>query len=494
MFTGMVRGIVPQQLRWTLLAALVCACGAVKQIADAPSGQLDAHVDSMSSGSDAMPQPPPTFTAMTPDWGSTAGGTNVKITGTGFTATNVAVSFGVNQGTVTVISDTEIRVVTPAGPHAKVAIKITSDGGSVDVPMQWRYLAPLYAGEGRGGFLGSLYTVDPVTGTSTAVGPIGFGVTGLAISPAGILFGCTTTPSGMQHLITIDPYTGSATDVGRLLNGTTQSGSTDLAFIGSRLVGWRTNLLDINVGNGAVTVGGASGITGGVGNGLAADAAGNLFLAPAKANGNLYRVDTTTGAAGMAKLMTGPTDSLNALTFVGATMYANGGTGTGPTATETLYTIVPGTGAVTRVGPMPIETDALAGIPTQPPLAFAPTGDPAPIEREPTSAYVAAPSPPPETVSIAGVSRLTSDVTVLGADEDFGGISHRVVHLRALASLAHGAKTVVFADTSGATRTAVLGDPSIALVPNQRGALKLIDTRVGFKKIFGPVASMRFVP
>jgi hypothetical protein len=489
------------QLRLTLIAVGVAACGTVTPgLSDGPIDSLpglpDGRVDAPPGSPDAMPQPAPTFTSITPDWGSTAGGTNVKITGTGFTATNLTVTFGTGKGVITVLSDTEIKVVSPPGPHAKVAMAISSDGGSVAIPTPWRYLAPLYAAEGRSGFLGSLYTVDPGTSASTAVGPIGFGLTGLAIAPDGTLYGCTTTPTGMQHLITVDPYTGTGTDIGRLLvGGTTQSGSTDLTFLGSRLLGWGGVMLDINVANGAVTKAGASGITANGGNGLAADAAGNLYLAPAHANGNLYRIDTTTGAAGIARLMNGPTDFLNALTFVGGTMYASGTTGTGPGATETLYTIVPGTGAVARVGALPIETDAIAGIPVQPPVAFIGRAPPEPRREAPIASAapreIALP-PAPELVSIDGRARAVTDVAALGVDQDVGGITRRVVPVRALAALAQGAKTVVLVDESGAAREVSLADASLALAPNQHGDLKLIDTRVGFHKIFGPVASMRF--
>ena len=68
---------------------------------------------------------PPTVTAISPSAGSTAGGTSVSITGTGF-ASGDSVSFGgVAATSVTVNSATSITAVAPAGSAGTVAVTVT---------------------------------------------------------------------------------------------------------------------------------------------------------------------------------------------------------------------------------------------------------------------------------------------------------------------------------------------------------------------------------
>ena len=62
-----------------------------------------------------------------------------------------------------------------------------------------------------------LYTIDPVSATSSLVGYLGFqiGEGGLAFDPtSGVLYGMSHTIDGVRHLFTIDPQTGLGTDVG----------------------------------------------------------------------------------------------------------------------------------------------------------------------------------------------------------------------------------------------------------------------------------------
>ncbi len=71
--------------------------------------------------------PVPTVTAVSPNTGTTAGGTGVTITGTGFTGAT-AVDFGANAATgVTVNSDTSISATSPAG-SGTVDVTVTDAG------------------------------------------------------------------------------------------------------------------------------------------------------------------------------------------------------------------------------------------------------------------------------------------------------------------------------------------------------------------------------
>jgi hypothetical protein len=74
--------------------------------------------------------PAPTVTSLSPAAGPVAGGTAVTIAGTGFTGAT-SVQFGANPGTaVTVVSDTQITVTSPAGAVGAVAVTVTTTAGT----------------------------------------------------------------------------------------------------------------------------------------------------------------------------------------------------------------------------------------------------------------------------------------------------------------------------------------------------------------------------
>jgi hypothetical protein len=215
---------------------------------------------------------------------------------------------------------------------------VTTDGGTASAAIKFRYLSPLYAADGRGVTSGNLYTVDPTNARSTFVGALGVAVTGLALSPSGILFGATAAKGG-GALVTIDPYTARATTIGPFLTAANAAaGTPDLAFEGARLLGWHgISLTVIDPATARVAPFAGQGRLGGMG--LASAGPGVLLLA----NGvNLATVNTTNGI-----LTAGPTlssnKSMNSLTFVGVTLYGSQSTTALPNAT-TLVTINPATG------------------------------------------------------------------------------------------------------------------------------------------------------
>jgi len=73
--------------------------------------------------------PTPNVTLVTPDGGSTAGGTEVTITGTGFTGAT-SVTFDGLEATMIAITDTSITVITPPHAAGPVSVLITTPAGT----------------------------------------------------------------------------------------------------------------------------------------------------------------------------------------------------------------------------------------------------------------------------------------------------------------------------------------------------------------------------
>lgn len=87
--------------------------------------------------------PAPTVSTVSPNSGSTAGGTSVIIAGSGF-ANGASVLFGRNRATnVTVVDDTTITATTPAGTTGTVDVTVTnSDSQSGTAVAAYTYTAP----------------------------------------------------------------------------------------------------------------------------------------------------------------------------------------------------------------------------------------------------------------------------------------------------------------------------------------------------------------
>ncbi|MGQ3276974.1 MAG: putative Ig domain-containing protein, partial [Shinella sp.] len=72
----------------------------------------------------------PTITNITPNTGSTAGGTTVTISGTDFTGATAVTFAGTGGGNLTIVNDTTITVTTPAHAAGAVAVAVTTPGGT----------------------------------------------------------------------------------------------------------------------------------------------------------------------------------------------------------------------------------------------------------------------------------------------------------------------------------------------------------------------------
>ncbi len=98
----------------------------------------------------------PTVTGISPNTGTTLGGTAVTITGQNFTGTPQVTIGGVAAAEVTVVNPTTITAVTPAGTGSNVPVIVTTSFGSSTAANIYSYVAP---------------TPPPVAPTVTAVLP-----------------------------------------------------------------------------------------------------------------------------------------------------------------------------------------------------------------------------------------------------------------------------------------------------------------------------------
>ncbi len=168
------------------------------------------------------PAPAPTVTQVNPDTGPTAGGTPVTVTGTGFTGATAAY-FGAGLGSgLTVVSDTEITVTSPASAAGMVDVTVVTPT-SASAPTgadQFTYVAPP-----------TVTSLAPPAGAESGGTPVTLTGTGF-VAPAAVDFG--TTPantvvvvSSTEITVKAPPGTGTVAVTVTSPYGTSTAGSTD---------------------------------------------------------------------------------------------------------------------------------------------------------------------------------------------------------------------------------------------------------------------------
>ena len=214
----------------------------------------------------------------------------------------------------------------------------------------------LYGVTGAGNAPSSLYTVDPVTGSTVLIGATGFShVTGIDFDPtSGTLYGVVSDLfySGTTLLLTIDQRTGAGTVIGSTANqipditigpdgvirGWTEGGTGD------------DDPITIDKLTGTVTV--TASPLGTSHTGVATQDAGHLYVKPSR---NLYSVDVVSGA--FVFLWTFPDSMDNILeNEVGGTLISGERDKTG----TQLYRLDPTTGSQTSLGHSDQQLSALA--------------------------------------------------------------------------------------------------------------------------------------
>jgi hypothetical protein len=125
--------------------------------------------------------PAPRVTGISPTIGPAAGGTTLKISGTGFTAATGVRFAGTAAASFTIHSDTSITAVSPAASAGTVDVSVTSEGGpsAASAMDQFTFVgAPSVSGiDPNNGPLGGGTTVT-ITGTNFTYAPgVNFGET-----------------------------------------------------------------------------------------------------------------------------------------------------------------------------------------------------------------------------------------------------------------------------------------------------------------------------
>jgi hypothetical protein len=144
--------------------------------------------------------PAPTITAsgVSPNTGSTSGGTSVTITGTGFTGVTTGVTFGGTAASFTVNSLTQITATTPAHAAGTVDVAVTTGAGTATATAAFTYIPPpIVTGvaPNKGPTAGGLPVV--VTGTGfTGTTSVNFGVRSASFQVTSDTQIMATSPSG----------------------------------------------------------------------------------------------------------------------------------------------------------------------------------------------------------------------------------------------------------------------------------------------------------
>lgn len=339
----------------------------------------------------------------------------------------------------------------------------------------------LYAALGGSNPTSDLYTVDPVTGLMTSVGPIGFAVTGLAFDPTtGILYGSTSRQSALhpQALITIDPTTGAGTLVADYDLNTTAS---DLAFdAAGQLWGWDANfarqVMKIDKVTGVLTqlTTGSLDIAGG----LDFDAGGVLWHIGGS-RGESRTVDTTTGVPTTVATLSDPTQLQagkfdQAGVFWGAQQFSS--------SVSKLVTVDPNTGTVAVVSTFSIgKVDALAWSSAPAPpggcsLTVAPTTLTIPRTSAANIVVTSALLGGPDSTVTLSAPGAPAGITVTFApnpiDED-GGSARALIEVGPAVSLGAHAFSIRGTDGTGhictkAVTVTVTAAPVVATAPTMR--------------------------
>jgi hypothetical protein len=165
--------------------------------------------------------------------GTTAGGTTVVLTGTGFTGATAVMFGGVAATSFTVNSDTQITATSPAQADGDVQVTVTTAAGTSSDATYFTYTAPVPAVTSLGTTSGPMYggTVVTITGSGfTGATDVSFGGTAATFftvnSDTSISAVSPFAPSGTAHVTVTTAGGPSTTGSGDVFTFTTSTGTT----------------------------------------------------------------------------------------------------------------------------------------------------------------------------------------------------------------------------------------------------------------------------
>ncbi len=225
-----------------------------------------------------------------------------------------------------------------------------------------------FSDPGYTGVEGNIYQVNPSAATlrlvsSLHVGNTSVGLDGLAIHPStGAFYGITAPTSKIipRSLVRVDPETGNVTLIGDLGHN-----GSDIEFdADGTLFIWLADtkqLGTVNLDTGAATPRGRPLSEGAVKGGLALIGGGRALIAASGGTGTLDEVDLASGKITSGPKLTGAPfpDLINGLALSPSGVLYAVNTNFGGNSRADLVTINIHNGKVTKIGPLPNDTDAL---------------------------------------------------------------------------------------------------------------------------------------
>jgi len=234
------------------------------------------------------------------------------------------------------------------------------------------YVAAMRGQVGTTNVMSGLYAINLSNGAATFVTPLrtasggAVAITGLGVEPSTRTFyGITSTlsPNLPQSLVTLDPATGKLSLIGHL-----DVAGTDIVFDNAgRLLMWlpstrQVALVDLKTAH--ATPLGQPGPPDAFG-GLAVDVRGMTYVTPGGALGTLDTVDLDTG-----EIKAGPTlkgapypGAITAMAFTPSGLLIAINSNVGSPAAAKLVTINTSTGAMSEIGSLPEDSDAITFAP-----------------------------------------------------------------------------------------------------------------------------------
>lgn len=148
--TGFVPGATKVTIGGTLAdVAYVAPSEMLVTVPAGAVGSVDVKVET-AAGSVALsggytyvsPLQPPTITSVAPQKGTPAGGQTLTITGANFVVNETTVTIGGIPASATVLSSTQLTIVTPAHAAGAVDVTVTTSAGSATLPSGFTYIQP----------------------------------------------------------------------------------------------------------------------------------------------------------------------------------------------------------------------------------------------------------------------------------------------------------------------------------------------------------------